>query len=75
MRRLCDYCETQGKELKDLSLGEYHDFSPAFDDDVYNITAWSSVEARNNPGGTAPGQVEQELREAKRIMEGKVDVS
>ena len=75
MRRLCDYCETQGRELKDLSLGEYHDFCPAFDDDVYNITAWSSVEARNNPGGTAPGQVEQELREAKRIMEGKVDVS
>tara|TARA_B000000460_G_scaffold244561_1_gene214859 strand:- start:187 stop:1446 length:1260 start_codon:yes stop_codon:yes gene_type:complete len=75
MRRLCDYCETQGKELKDLSLSEYHDFSPVFDDDVYNITAWSSVESRNNPGGTAPGQVEQELNEAKRIMEGKVDGS
>jgi len=75
MRRLCDYCETQGKELKDLSLSEYHDFSPVFDGDVYNITAWSSVEARNNPGGTAPGQVEQELNEAKRIMEGKVDGS
>jgi len=75
MRRLCDYCETQDKELKDLSLSEYHDFSPVFDDDVYNITAWSSVEARNNPGGTAPGQVEQELNEAKRIMEGKVDGS
>ena len=56
-------------------MNEYHDFSPVFDDDVYNITAWSSVEARNNPGGTAPGQVEQELNEAKRIMEGKVDGS
>ena len=73
MRNLCDYCEDQGKELKELSLSEYHAFSNVFEDDVYNITAWSSVEARDNLGGTAPSQVEQELGEARRQMEGLVD--
>ena len=73
MRNLCDYCEDQGKELKELSLSEYHAFSNVFEDDVYNITAWSSVEARDNLGGTAPSQVEQELGEARRQMEGIVD--
>ena len=73
MRNLCDYCEDQGKELKELSLSEYHAFSNVFEDDVYNITAWSSIEARDNLGGTAPSQVEQELGEARRQMEGLVD--
>ena len=73
MRNLCDYCEGQGKELKELSLSEYHAFSNVFEDDVYNITAWSSIEARDNLGGTAPSQVEQELGEARRQMEGLVD--
>ena len=73
MRNLCDYCEDQGKELKELSLSEYHAFSNVFEDDVYNITAWSSIEARDNLGGTAPFQVEQELGEARRQMEGIVD--
>ena len=73
MRNLCDYCEDQGKELKELSLSEYHAFSNVFEDDVYNITAWSSVEARDNLGGTAPSQVKQELGEARRQMEGLVD--
>ena len=73
MRNLCDYCEDQGKELKELSLSEYHAFSNVFEDDVYNITALSSVEARDNLGGTAPSQVEQELGEARRQMEGLVD--
>jgi len=73
MRNLCDYCEDQDKELKELSLSEYHAFSNVFEDDVYNITAWSSVEARDNLGGTAPPQVEQELVEARRQMEGLVD--
>ena len=73
MRNLCDYCEDQDKELKELSLSEYHAFSNVFEDDVYNITAWASVEARDNLGGTAPHQVEQELSEARRQMEGIVD--
>ena len=73
MRNLCDYCEDQDKELKELSLSEYHAFSNVFEDDVYKITAWSSVEARDNLGGTAPTQVEQELGEARRQMEGFVD--
>ena len=73
MRNLCDYCEDQDKELKELSLSEYHAFSNVFEDDVYNITAWSSVEARDNLGGTAPHQVGQELSEARRQMEGIAD--
>ena len=57
MRRVCEHCETEGKELQALTMQEYQRFSPHFGPDVYQITAESSVAARDNPGGTAPQQV------------------
>ena len=69
VKELCRHCETQGQELQDLTLEEYHRFSPSFDQDVYSITAESSAAARDNPGGTAPNRVADELGRAKELLE------
>ena len=69
MRELCRYSEEQGRGLQELALDEYHGFSSQFGEDVYRITAASSVAARDNPGGTAPNRVAEGLREAKRLLE------
>ncbi len=69
MRRICEHCEKEGKDFQALTMKEYHRFSPHFGQDVYQITAGSSVAARDNPGGTAPQQVAKELTEAKQLLE------
>ena len=69
VKELCRHCETQGQELQDLTLEEYHRFSTSFDQDVYSITAESSAAARDNPGGTAPNRVADELGRAKALLE------
>ena len=69
VKELCRHCETQGQELQDLTLEEYHRFSASFDQDVYSITAESSAAARDNPGGTAPNRVADELGRAKGLLE------
>ena len=45
VRELCRHCESQDKDLQQLSLDEYHRFSPQFDEGVYRITAESSAAA------------------------------
>jgi len=69
VKELCRHCETQGRDLQDLTLDEYHRFSASFDQDVYSITAESSAAARDNPGGTAPNRVADELVRAKELLE------
>jgi argininosuccinate lyase len=69
MRDLCRYCESEGKGLQALALEEYQRFSSHFDRGVYRITALSSVSARDNPGGTAPGRVAEGLNQARKILE------
>ncbi len=69
VKELCRHCETQGKDLQDLTMEEYHRFSASFDQDVYSITAESSAAARDNPGGTAPNRVAEELSRAKELLE------
>ena len=73
MRRICEHCEKESKALQALTMEEYHRFSPHFGEDVYQITAGSSVAARDNPGGTAPQQVARELTEAKQLLEAIAD--
>ena len=73
LRQLCDYCESQDKDLQDLTLEEYHHFSPHFDEDVYGITAKSSATARDNVGGTAPNRVAEEITRAKELMEANAN--
>ncbi|MBI4200382.1 MAG: argininosuccinate lyase [Chloroflexi bacterium] len=66
--RLTSYAKEQDKRLHDLTLDEYHQFSPHFDEDVYKVTLESSVAARDVPGGTAPARVEEALANARALL-------
>lgn len=67
--RLVRHAIEEGKALSELSLDDYRRFSPHFGDDVFAITAATSVAARDLPGGTAPEQVSKALAAARRRME------
>jgi argininosuccinate lyase len=66
--RLVSYAAQKGKRFSELSLAEYHKFSALFGDDVYAVSAESSVAARDVIGGTAPKRVAQALAEARKII-------
>ncbi len=66
--RLVSYALGKGKPLGALEISEYKEFSSLFGDDVYSITVESSLAARDNIGGTAPGQVRKALATAKKII-------
>ena len=68
--RLVSYAARQEKALDELTLSEYREFSPRFDEDVLAITIESSLAARDNFGGTAPKRVEQALAEARKTLQG-----
>jgi argininosuccinate lyase len=51
-----------------MTLEEYRKFSPLFDEDISEINVWSSVRARDVPGGTAPARVSQAIRRARTIL-------
>lgn len=63
------HCISHGKYLGDLSLDEYKDFSPLFDNDIFHaINPRTVVEARNVYGGTSSQQVERAISKAKRAI-------
>ncbi|HWR09788.1 argininosuccinate lyase [Sporomusa sp.] len=64
------YCLGEQKNLTDLTLAEFKNFSPLFDTDILvAITIETCVAARNSLGGTSPAQVGQAVTVAKSIME------
>jgi argininosuccinate lyase len=67
--RLVAYCEANRKELRQLSLEDYRRHSQLFDADVLKINVWSSLRARDVPGGTAPRRVAQAIRRARVILQ------
>jgi argininosuccinate lyase len=69
--RLVSHAIEKGKSLAELGITEYQGFSPLFGDDVYSITVESSLAARDNIGGTAPGRVAEALSRAKDIVAGR----
>ena len=55
--------------LKDLSLDEYREFSPVFDNDIYTaIDPKTCVENRNSLGGTSFEQVKLQIENAKNAL-------
>ena len=66
--RLSEYAIANDKTFHELGLREYHDFSPLFGEDVYNVTLESSVASRDTIGGTSPQQVEKALEKAGRLL-------
>lgn len=63
------YCIEQGKFLLDLSLEEFKQFSPLFDDRIYNVLQPENVvNARNVYGGTAKEQVQAAAGRAEEAL-------
>jgi argininosuccinate lyase len=65
---LVDTAQARGVPLIDLSIEEFRAQSPAFEPDVYDVTAIASASARDVPGGTAPDRVAEALAEARTRM-------
>ncbi|TCP28718.1 argininosuccinate lyase [Scopulibacillus darangshiensis] len=60
------YAIEKGKYLLDLQMDEYKTFSPLFKEDVYEyLTPEHVVGARTSKGGTAAGQIEQQIKLAE----------
>jgi len=64
--RTVRYCIEQGKDIPELTLEEFRQFSEAIDDDIYDfVTLEASVNARRATGGTAREAVEREIARAR----------
>lgn len=69
------YCIEQDKWLMDLTLEEFKQFSPLFDEDILEeIKVETCVANRNSYGGTSYIQVEQSLKNATEIMKKQQNV-
>lgn len=63
------YCIQNGKFLLDLTLEEFRQFSPLFDDTIYQVLQPESVvNARNVYGGTATAQVASAIERAESLL-------
>ena len=58
---LSDYASSLDKMFGEISLEEYRKFSPIFEEDVYEVTVESSINARNTIGGTSFNMVQQAI--------------
>jgi argininosuccinate lyase len=65
---LVDHAEGQSKALSELTLDEYHKFSPLFDEDVLGIDVRWSVGSRDVHGGTAPKRVKAALKAVRKRL-------
>lgn len=64
------YCIQQDKFLLDLTLNEFKQFSPLFDESIYQVLQPETVvNARNVYGGTATGQVSAAINRAEARLE------
>lgn len=66
--KLVQYAIDKSRSFRELTLDEYHRFSPLFAEDVYDITMETSAAARNAVGGTAQEQVAAALARARKLV-------
>ncbi|KJS10401.1 MAG: argininosuccinate lyase [Peptococcaceae bacterium BRH_c8a] len=67
--RAVAYCLEHQKSLEELSLEEYHQFSPAIEAGVYQaIDIARCVEGRSVTGGPAPTAVQEAIRAARERL-------
>ncbi len=60
------YCIENSKDIPDLSIAEFRQFSELIDEDIYDfVTLEASVNARRATGGTAREAVEREIARAR----------
>jgi argininosuccinate lyase len=64
------YCIDNGKNIPELTLEEFQQFSPVIDVNIFDhVTLEASVNARKATGGTARSAVEKELALARRTLQ------
>ena len=67
--RVVVFAIEQGKELNELTLAEFQEFSPLFAEDLFAaISLASCLAGKNRIGGTAPEQVQNELAHARQSL-------
>ena len=62
---LIDIAADRKTTIAKLSISEFKAQSPAFEEDVYEVTALASATARDVPGGTAPKRVAEAMAKAR----------
>ncbi len=68
--RVVAHCQQHDIELTDMSLSDLQDFSPAVDQDIFDVlSVEGSVNSRISTGGTATVQVERALELAEQQLE------
>lgn len=68
--RLVNHCIAEGKTLETLDIGEYREYSPAFDEDVFEaISLDTCVSTRKVPGGPAPESVKNQIAYIESFIE------
>ncbi len=61
------YCIENNKDIPELSIDEFKEFSELIDEDIYDyVTLDASVNARRATGGTAREAVEREIARARK---------
>ncbi|MBP1581549.1 MAG: argininosuccinate lyase [Oscillospiraceae bacterium] len=70
--KLVNYCIANGKTLETLSLDEYHQLSPIFEEDVYEaIKLETCVSMRLSFGGPSKPSVLKQIESIKGFLESK----
>jgi argininosuccinate lyase len=70
--KIIAYCIDHNMQLEYMSVGEFKKFSDKFDVDIPRfVSAEHSVEAKDLPGGTAPGRVKEAIRKAWALLKGE----
>ncbi|MCI0665451.1 MAG: argininosuccinate lyase [Acidobacteria bacterium] len=68
--RIVVYAIEQGKQLGELTIEEYRQFSQLFDQDLYPaISLENSIAGKSQAGGTAPERVKEVLSRARAYLE------
>ena len=63
-------CIAEGKTLETLTLDEYREVSPLFEEDLYNdISLETCVAKRISAGGTGPDSVASQIASVERFLE------
>ena len=64
------YCIEQGKTLQNMTVEEYRQFSPLFDEGILTaVLPQSAIARRKVAGGCAPAEIDRQLRELESAVE------
>jgi argininosuccinate lyase len=67
--RLVLYAQERGRELWELSLEEYRQFSPLLDAEIIQATTPAGTTAsKRSPGGTAPERVQEQIQAVRETI-------